>query len=199
VRKPRRRPGYARAFAAAFGGDGTVSLSHIVRAIAAFERTLISGESAFDHYVFGGEHAALSDGARRGMALFFSARIGCSGCHSGINFAGNWRDARGATGPASFALDGTSARAVRVPTLRNVALTAPYMHDGRFASLDEVLGHYARLGARAAHGQVLDRRLPRAPLTGAERADLIAFLDSLTDSAFVARYQQPPPPPPGGR
>lgn len=195
-------PGYAAGFAAAFteSGDaargepcpaGPVTFMRIVRAIAAFERTLISGGSAFDRYVFGGEHAALPATAKRGMALFFSARVGCSGCHSGINFAGNWRDAQGATGEASFAVDGTSVRPVRVPTLRNVALTAPYMHDGRFATLAEVLAHYSQLGAQAARGMTLDKRLPRTALAPEERADLGAFLDSLTDSAFVSRFAAP--------
>lgn len=190
-------PQYAAAFAAAFPGEAgaaAVSLEHIVKAIAAFERTLISGASPFDRYVFGGEHTALSAEAKRGMALFFSARVGCAACHSGFNFAGNWRDAHGATGQASFASNGTSEQPVRVPTLRNVALTAPYMHDGRFATLPEVLSHYAQLAARRtpAAGPARDPRLPRAPLSAAEQAALIAFLNSLTDPAFIARFADTP-------
>jgi cytochrome c peroxidase len=184
---------YAEAFAAAFPPPGAVTFPHLVKAIAAFERTLISGRSAFDRYVFGGEHAALTDEAKRGMGLFFSARVGCAGCHSGFNFSGNWRDAEGATGAPSFASNGTTARAVRVPTLRNVALTAPYMHDGRFATLAEVLAHYSGLAARRAPGgRPLDRRLPHAPLSLSERAELIAFLESLTDESFVARFTPAP-------
>jgi cytochrome c peroxidase len=182
-------PGYAAAFAAAFpGSPAAVSLDHLIQAIAAFERTLISGDSPFDHYVFGGDSGALSEQAKEGMALFFSARVGCALCHSGFNFSGNWRDAQGETGRASYASNGTSTRPLRVPGLRNVALTAPYMHDGRFATLAEVLGHYSQVGARAAGGAHYDRRLPRAPLTAAERAALVAFLGSLTDRAFVARF-----------
>jgi cytochrome c peroxidase len=191
-------PQYAADFAAAFpqqGGPrpadpGAVTFGHIVKAIAAFERTLISGSSPFDHYVFGGEHGALSEDAKRGMALFFSPAVGCAQCHSGFNFAGNWRDAQGATGRASFANDGTSARPMRVPTLRNIALTAPYMHDGRFATLAQVLEHYSELGARAqTRGRTpLDRRLPQRPLTSDERAALIVFLESLTDESFGRRY-----------
>jgi len=82
-------------------------------------------------------------------------------------------------------------RPVRVPTLRNVALTAPYMHDGRFATLAAVLAHYSQLGAQAARGMTLDKRLPRTALAPEERADLGAFLDSLTDSAFVSRFAAP--------
>jgi cytochrome c peroxidase len=167
-----------------------VSFEHIVKAIAAFERTLISGRSPFDRYVFDGEHGALTPRAKRGMALFFSPRVGCSRCHSGFNFAGNWRDAQGETGPPSFASDGVGEEAVRVPTLRNIALTAPYMHDGRFATLDEVLDHYSSLAARSREGGAApyDRRLPRAPLTVTEHAELIAFLESLTDEPFVQRF-----------
>jgi cytochrome c peroxidase len=189
-------PQYAAAFAAAFPpvagqprATHPVTFDHVVKAIAAFERTLISGRSAFDRYVFGGEHAALSAPAKRGMALFFAATIGCARCHSGFNFAGNWRDAQGATGPRSFARNGTSASALRVPTLRNIALTAPYMHDGRFATLPEVLEHYSRLGDSAqTHRGTPDARLPQRPLEPEERAELLAFLMSLTDESFVQRF-----------
>jgi cytochrome c peroxidase len=182
-------PGYAQAFAAAFpGADPAVTFDHLVKAIAAFERTLISGDSPFDAYVFGGEHAALSPAAREGMALFYSERVGCALCHSGFNFSGNWRDAQGETGRASFARNGTSDQPVRVPTLRNVALTAPYMRDGRFATLDAVLAHYSDLGRRPGGAARIDRRLPRAPLSATERAALLAFLESLTDRAFGARF-----------
>jgi cytochrome c peroxidase len=178
-------PDYRRAFAAAFPAQAAgPSFPQIVKAIASFERTLISGDSPFDRYVFQGEHDALGEEAKRGMALFFSARAGCAGCHSGFNFAGNWRDAQGETGPASFARNGTSAAALRVPTLRNVSLSAPYMHDGRFATLGEVLDHYSAEARRSVRA---DRRLPRAPFTEAERAALLAFLGSLTDEAFVRR------------
>ena len=191
-------PLYAAAFAAAFAQEprpqreatGPVTFDHIVKAIAAFERTLISGGSPFDRYVFGGEHGALSEEAKRGMALFFSPAVGCAQCHSGFNFAGNWRDAQGVTGRASFANDGTSTGPMRVPTLRNIALTAPYMHDGRFATLAQVLEHYSNLGQRAQSrgARLLDRRLPRRALTASERTELGAFLESLTDESFVRRY-----------
>jgi len=186
-------PASAGAFDAAFpGGDRGVTFDHMVKAIAAFERTLISGGSPFDAYVFGGEHAALSAQAKQGMALFYSPRVGCALCHSGFNFSGNWRDAQGETGRASFARNGTSAQPLRVPTLRNVALTAPYMHDGRFATLDAVLAHYSGLAERPGGAARIDRRLPRAPLSDAERAALGAFLESLTDRDFVARFADAP-------
>ena len=180
-------PQYAAAFASAFpGADTPVTLDHVIQAIAAFERTLISGDSPFDRYVFQGDHTALSESAKRGMALFFSRQVGCSGCHSGFNFTGTWRDNQGDTGKPAFANNGTSTQPMRVPTLRNVALTAPYMHDGRFLTLEAVLDHYFSLGERAIH---YDARLPRTALTMQQRADLIAFLTSLTDEAFVHRFE----------
>jgi len=190
-------PQYAAEFAAAFPPKGAlrqraaeaVTFDGVVKAIAAFERTLISGQSPFDRYVFGGDHAALSEEAKRGMALFFSPLAGCAQCHSGFNFAGNWRDAQGATGRASFANNGTG-QPMRVPTLRNIALTAPYMHDGRFAALADVLEHYSELGqqAHSGAGKHQDPRLPQRALAASERSELIAFLESLTDESFVQRY-----------
>jgi cytochrome c peroxidase len=184
-------PASARAFAAAFPGEAApVSFRHAVRAIAAFERTLISGDSPFDHYVFRGEHEALGAEAKAGMALFFSARAGCSACHSGLNFSGNYRDSLGDTGRASFARNGTGAQAMRVPTLRNTAYTAPYMHDGRFATLAQVLAHYSSLARTGA--PLPDVRLPHEPFSALEERELLAFLDSLNDATFAARYAAPP-------
>jgi cytochrome c peroxidase len=172
-----------------------VTFDHIVKAIAAFERTLVFGDSPFDRYVFGGDQAALTPAAKRGMALFFSHRASCSSCHSGFNFSGNWRDAQGETGKASFASNGTTGEPMRVPTLRNIASTAPYMHDGRFATLDAVLDHYARTAERARNAPHvaaaaaaaaavavagIDPRLATFDLSARERADLIAFLRCLT-------------------
>ena len=200
---------YRRQFAAAFPGDAApLSMDHIIKAIAAFERTLISGRSPFDRYLFDDDRSALSDPAVRGMALFFSARAGCAQCHSGINFsgpliyeghaAGNARsfantglydtDGRGSYPANDQGLIDVTHRAAdmgkfRVPTLRNVALTGPYMHDGSVPSLEEVIDHYARGGHRERPHQ--DSRLRPLSLSPAERADLLAFLQSLTDREFV--------------
>ncbi|HEU4623512.1 MAG TPA: cytochrome c peroxidase [Steroidobacteraceae bacterium] len=181
-------PDYRAAFARAFpDATGRPTLDLIVNAIAAFERTLISGRSPFDFYVFEGRHDALTPEAKRGMELFYSPRLGCSGCHFGFNFSGNWRDAEGATGPATFARNGTSATPLRVPALRNIALTAPYMHDGRFSTLEAVIDHYQRAGAAA--NEKKEPRLRAFVLDAEERAALIAFLHSLTDSEFVAGFE----------
>jgi cytochrome c peroxidase len=168
---------------------GKIEFQHVVKSIAAFERTLVSGNSAFDRYVFGGEHRALTAEAKRGMALFYSDRVGCGGCHSGFNFSGTWRDAQGDAEP-SFALNGLGPEPTRVPTLRNIGLTAPYMHDGRFSTLEAVLDHYQRAGARAGattNEQEINRLRPFI-LNETERRELIAFLQSLTDPTFRAGF-----------
>src|SRR5262249_40581379 len=120
-----------------------------------------------------------------GMALFFSRNAGCASCHTGFNFTGTWRDSEGETGKPAFASNGVTAQPMRVPTLRNVALTGPYMHDGRYPTLEAVLDHYFGLGERAIR---YDPRLPRASLDMQQKADLIAFLTSLTDEVFVRRF-----------
>jgi cytochrome c peroxidase len=167
--------GMSARFEAAFPGDGApVTLANLIRAIAAYERTLLSGDSPFDRYVYGGDHRALSDRQKVGMELFFG-RAGCAGCHAGINFNGEWVDRDHPVAQPSFA-DTGSGVAVRVPTLRNIAATSPYMHDGRFVALDAVIMNYEDLAASPA----ADPRLRRAPLTTGERQALHAFLLSLS-------------------
>jgi cytochrome c peroxidase len=178
-------PTYRVAFAQAFPQESpSVTFENLVKAIAAFERTLIYGNSPFDRYVFGGDHTAISEQAKRGLQLFYSQRGGCGGCHSGVNFAGNWRDAQGETGKPGFADNGATDRPMRVPTLRNIALTAPYMHDGRLPTLDAVLDHYAK----AAQQRIGDTRLRSFDLSADERKDVIAFLETLTDPELASAY-----------
>ena len=197
---------YAALFRAAFPGEAEpVTLDNLTRALAAFERTLVSGNSAYDRLVYQGKMDALSDSAWRGMRLFYSGRPGCSGCHGGLLFSGGFdyglleRPAAprfldngllaAAERRGPDVVDAGLARATgrrrdgglfKVPTLRNIALTAPYMHDGRIATLAGVLDHYARVPAAHAGGETT------APLTPAEREDLLAFLASLTDETFVS-------------
>ena len=192
---------YARAFGLAFPESAApISIEHLIQAIAAYERTLISGRSAFDRYVFDGDHAALSPGAKRGMALFYADAAGCSDCHSGLNFSGPLRHAGAATVQATYANTGIGADRglaeatrqrrdagrFRVPTLRNIALTAPYMHDGSLPTLEAVLDHYAGIGTRTgSQGRRLDPRLKARQLSAEQRGDLLAFLQSLTDLGFA--------------
>ena len=200
-------PSYREPFAAAFPGEGApISIDHVIKAIAAFERTLISGRSPFDRYVFDDDRTALSEAAKRGMRLFFSRRVGCAQCHSGLNFSGPLIyeghrtvrasfvntglydvDGRGSYPPGDRGLIDVTHRAAdmgkfRVPTLRNVALTAPYMHDGSLATLNEVIAHYSRGGRKSPHR---DPRVRPLALSPTERADLVAFLESLTDRDFI--------------
>jgi cytochrome c peroxidase len=212
---------YGQAFDAAFPGAGVkLSLENVVKAIAAYERTLISGRSAFDRYVFDDVRDALSPAARRGMTLFYSNRSGCAECHGGLNFSGVLV-AEQARVSAAFAntglydLDGHGGYPLsdpglleethaprdmgrfRVPTLRNIALTAPYMHDGSIATLQEVVEHYKRGGRTTSPttgpntpNSVRDARIKPLSLTIEEGDDLVAFLDSLTDTEFATADQR---------
>jgi cytochrome c peroxidase len=189
---------YGRLFAVAFPGDfKPLTIDHIIKAIASFERTLISGRSPFDRYIYDDDRSALSASAKRGMALFYSARVGCVQCHSGINFSGpimyQGHDARalfannGLNQADDHGLAEATRRAAdkgkfRVPTLRNVALTAPYMHDGSLPSLDAVLDHYSAGGHRSP---TKDPRVRPFTLSAPERMDLLAFLASLSDRDFI--------------
>ena len=164
-----------RRFSDAFPGSARpVSMRHLIQAIACFERSLIAGGSAFDRYVFDDDPSALTDSAKRGMALFFSARAGCAACHSGIAFAGR----------SGFVDTGTGGT-FKVPTLRNIALTAPYMHDGRLSDFGAVLAHYEHPDKDAAAGEKLDGRLRPLRLDSSEKHDLIDFLNSLSDLQSV--------------
>jgi cytochrome c peroxidase len=160
-------------FRAAFPGERKpVTIRNMARALAAFERALISGRSPYDRLVYGGDENALSASAWRGMRLFFTKRAGCSECHQGFNFGAESRYAGRSKAKPVLVRNGVTDGAFRVPTLRNVELTAPYMHDGSIATLDEVIERYA-----------VARKLS---LDATDRADLAEFLRSLTDREFVA-------------
>ena len=216
----RRDTLYQRLFTRAFPDDtAAITLTNVVRAIATFERTIISMGSPYDRYRFGGDRNAISDAAKRGEAFFFSGQRGGSfQCHGGWNLSGDVRhEARpdvsaqffntglyNVAGPVSYPAPNTGIHEItrrpedvgkfRAPTLRNVAVTAPYMHDGSIATLGEVLDHYAAGGRTIATGPYagVGRDNPnRAPsmrpfaMTDDDKRDLIAFLESLTDSAFL--------------
>lgn len=153
----------------------------VTRAIACFERTLLSGDSAYDR-------DELPPAAERGRQLFFGEKTQCSHCHGGFNFTHYAFENNGLyeeyADPGRFRLTGLEEdRALfKVPSLRNVALTGPYMHDGSIKSLEAVVAHYNSGGAAHPHKSPLIRPLE---LSAQERADLVAFLQSLTDEAFV--------------
>lgn len=179
---PETRAAFVRAFP---NSPQPVALRHVIQSIASFERTLVFARSAFDRYVYDDDPAALSASAKRGMALFFGPRLGCAQCHFGLNFAGPAAIA-GKPRPAPLLADtGTQGR-FKVPGLRNVALTAPYMHDGRFASLEAVIDHYEHLERDRAPGETLDPSLKVFRLEPDEKHDLIDFLGALSDLQFAA-------------
>ena len=160
----------------------------ITRAIAAFERTLLSGNSAYDRFEFGGDRTALSGEAQRGMALFFSDRTDCGTCHSGFNFTDYGLENNGLyeayDDPGRFRVTNDSADLGRfkVPSLRNAALTPPYMHDGSLETLEDVIDHYNSGGADHPNKHPLIRPLA---LSQQEVTDLVSFLESLSDPTFL--------------
>ena len=185
-------PGIRRAFALAFPDDhDAVSLKNVTRALAAYIRTLIAGNSPYDRLLYQDDQGALSNAALRGMRLFHSTELGCSACHSGFNFSGPVRyvGARAATPVFHRARTAGDGEGFRAPTLRNIALTAPYMHDGRFATLPEVIRHYAA-APRPADVPEAGERLTGFALGETDVADLVAFLESLTDEPYTSRSSE---------
>jgi len=160
----------------------------IGRAIACFERTLLSGNSAYDREVLQNIPGNMNASSLRGMELFFSDRTQCSSCHSGFNFSNYEFENNGLydvyADPGRYRLtnDMVDLAKFKIPSLRNVSLTAPYMHDGSLANLEEVITHYVSGGSAHQNKSPLIHSLD---LNDAEKQDLIAFLESLTDYEFV--------------
>jgi cytochrome c peroxidase len=199
-------PTDTRMFQDAFPSE-PISLPTIVKAIASFERTMISADSPLDRYLYRDDRTALSPAAQRGMSLFFSERLACAHCHTGFNLSGPTVhggsqaaapifhntglynvDGHGAYPSIDRGLfDITHAAAdmgrFRAPTLRNIAVTGPYMHDGSIATLGEVIGHYASGGLNSPYKS---SRLKSFQITMEETEDVVAFLSSLTDQEFLS-------------
>lgn len=158
------------------------------RAISVFQRSIISGNSAFDQYLYQGNTAALNSVERQGMELFFSNRAGCSSCHGGFNFTSYSFENNGLDleyvdlGRFRFTNDSIDLAKFKVPSLRNVGLTAPYMHNGSINSLREVIDHYNSGGKNHQNKSELVKPLN---LSEAEKNALVAFLNSLNDYEFV--------------
>ncbi|WP_420628045.1 parallel beta-helix domain-containing protein [Candidatus Leptofilum sp.] len=176
---------YATMFDAAFE-DG-VTLINIENALAAFQRTLITNNSPFDQYAAGNVDA-LTPSQRRGLALFRSGATRCFECHTAPTFANDTFRVVGVPsedpGRAAISEDGATG-AFKVPSLRNIALTAPYMHNGSLETLEDVVDFYADGGGRL-HGQEnVDVFVQGFDLTDQERLDLVAFLYALTDESGI--------------
>ncbi|MCL4258472.1 MAG: right-handed parallel beta-helix repeat-containing protein [Anaerolineales bacterium] len=181
-------PAYVELFDAAFPGEA-VSILNVQRALAAFERTLISNNSPFDAYA-AGQLDALTASQRRGFAIFRSAATRCFECHSAPTFANDTFRITGVADldgqehdPGRSAVGDAPDGAFKVPTLRNIVLSAPYMHNGIFSSLEEVIDFYAAGGGRADGVENVDPLIRAFQLTEQEKTDLIAFLYSLTDES----------------
>lgn len=168
-------------------GDTSVTIERITKSIAIFERRLISGDSRYDKYV-NGDRSALSFDEEVGMTLFFDERGDCFHCHGSFNFTDNGFHNNGIDSvmidQGRYELTGNESDRshFRSPTLRNIALTSPYMHDGRFTTLDEVLTHYNSGGKSHPTKDPLMRPLG---LSQEQKDAIIAFLRSLTDESFI--------------
>ncbi|MBX7080200.1 MAG: di-heme enzyme [Nannocystaceae bacterium] len=200
-------PRYDALFADAYPDEEKPrTLAHVAQAIAAFERTIISGRAPFDRWFFEGDESAISESAKRGWALFnFPGQ--CTYCHFNFDYSDStyFASLPERTTPfhntGLYDLDGAGAYPegneglmritgdpadmgkFKSPTLRNIAVTAPYMHDGSVATLQDVLDHYAA-GGRAG-GPLVDHRVKPFALKPDEVADFLAFFDSLTDEALL--------------
>ncbi len=161
----------------------------ITRALATFQRSLISGHSAYDQFYYQGKTQALSESEKRGMELFFSTKTQCGNCHGGFNFTDYTFQNNGLDtvyddiGRKRLTGKPEDESLFKVPSLRNVGLTAPYMHDGRFATLEEVIEHYNSGGAKHLNKSAIIKPLN---LSQADKQDLLNFLNSLTDFEFSA-------------
>jgi len=211
-------PLYQELFARAYPDEREpITFNNIVKALASFTRVLISGNSAYDKYLYG-DKTALNESQKRGMNLFFGEKAECFHCHSGFNFSDSVAyegvDFANMTfhntglynidGKGGFPLDNTGIFAItgidsdmgkfRAQSLRNVELTAPYMHDGSLATLKDVLDFYSDGGRVIEHGKNAgDGRanpfksdlIVTIDLTEQEKNDIVEFLKSLTDYEFI--------------
>ncbi|HEX2612561.1 MAG TPA: cytochrome c peroxidase [Fibrobacteria bacterium] len=177
---------FVRLFRQAYG-KGAITLEGVTRALATYERTLVSRDAPYDRWMAGDE-GAMSPGAKRGAAIFLGPKGGCFRCHLPPLFTdGSFQD----NGLDSIALDSGRGKITglasdmgkfKVPTLRNVEVTAPYMHDGRFVTLDDVVRHYNSGGHPSPNVSTFMQPLG---LTDGELSDLVEFLQSLTDPVFL--------------
>jgi cytochrome c peroxidase len=206
---------YRELFLRAFPGEAdSLTIANVTKALACFERSIISARSSYDRYHYGGDDNAVPAAAKRGEILFFSQNIACFRCHGGFNFSDSSISERSSPGreiefhntglynpyPApnvgtyEFTHDPADAGKFKTPTLRNVAVTAPYMHDGSVRTLEDVLDHYAA-GGRAHENPNKDSLVHGFTLSKDERADMVAFLETLTDEELLhdKRFSDPWP------
>jgi cytochrome c peroxidase len=182
--------GYRPMFMAAFG-DTEVTMDRIAKAIATYERVVVSGNAPYDKYL-AGDKSAMSPAAVRGLAVFESTEKGrCALCHRGFNFTGEDYKKLGVgleaaspdPGRFNVTMKETDRGAFKTPTLRNVALTAPYMHDGSVATLEAVVDYYRV----ATHASVInDPDFRSLNLTRDDVSDLVELMKALTGDILNA-------------
>ena len=198
-------PEYVTMFDQVFSGkDGSaVTFKNVTYAVAAFERTLVSNNSAFDRYA-AGDGDALTPEQKHGLALFRSLKTRCFECHGFPTFNNpdfkvigvpDMPNQEKDLGRAEAGAGAAYEHAFKVPTLRNIALTAPYMHNGHFQTLEEVLDFYSGGGGAGVNNKLpnLDDKIRKFDLTKEERTALIAFLHSLTDESKVPEIPEKVP------
>lgn len=189
---------YPTLFKKAFGGD-TITSAMLMKAIAQFERTMISANSKFDQVRAG--RAAFTAEEQRGMDLYQDPLKGdCTHCHamgstfSDFEFRNNGVDSIYTdAGRYKITLLGSDSGKFKTPSLRNIALTAPYMHDGRFTTLQQCLDHYNTGFHYSANLDPVLSTIPKGRMTAADMSDIIAFLHTLTDTSFTNNqaYKRP--------
>ncbi|HLK66657.1 MAG TPA: di-heme enzyme [Bryobacteraceae bacterium] len=220
-------PKYRELFERAFPESADrITVANVTKAIACFERSIISARSPWDRYHYERDESAISDAAKRGEILFFSQPLSCFRCHGGFNFSSatvsDGHEPQGSdfhntglynmpgetsypapnVGIFEFTRNPKDVGKFKAPTLRNIALTAPYMHDGSIATLEDVIEHYAaggrtvRSGAYAGVGRDNPNKDPLvggSQLSDQDRSDLVEFLKSLTDRAVLrdSRFANP--------
>ena len=174
-------PGYRPLFQKAFGSPG-VTIDNLAKAVATFERTLLSGNSAYDRYKAGNKNA-MPPSQVRGMDVFFN-KAKCDQCHEGIPFTSNSYHNLGVgtdkpepdAGRFEVTKDPADWGTFKTPGLRDVSRSAPYMHDGSLKTLDEVVDFYDKGGLPNKN---LDEKLKKLNLTADQKKDLVEFLKAL--------------------
>jgi len=187
IAKLRTIQGYKPYFERAFGSE-RITIDRVGQAIASFQRTLLSGNSPYDRFDYGEEKQAISPSAKRGLALFLG-KARCSSCHFGFNFTDerfhnlgiDWDTGRVDLGRYMVSKDPKDIGAFKTPTLREIARTAPYMHDGRFATLRDVVEFYNQGGIKNPHRNPLVLVLN---LSEQEKSDLVEFLSTLSGEGW---------------
>jgi cytochrome c peroxidase len=185
--------GYRKRFKDVFGSE-KVTMDHIAKAIATFERTVLSGNSPYDKFKAGDEKA-LSESQKRGMEIFFSNNARCDSCHEGVNFTNGKYSNVGIgmdrpmpdLGRYVVTKQEEDKGAFKTPTLREVSRTGPYMHDGSLKTLEEVVEHYNKGGIK---NKWLHQDIRPLNLTDTNKKDLVEFLKALNGEG----WQQIKPP-----